>query len=482
MHARIKTPALFALALALAWAPGAVAANESLERAVAGALAKLPKRAEIGVRFEEAGGKLLYERGSAQALVPASNMKLLTTSTALALLGPDFAHETRLVLAGGRQSGEVHQGDLWLIGGGDPTFSFRFDQAPLLDELALQLERAGIKRIEGALVVDARAFDEERLHPSWEASDAEHWYGAEVSALTLNDNCLDVTVSAGPRASLAPETDYVRVLLEATSTGARKQHTYSLLRSGPDKRTLILRGRIWTGAGGQTSSVPVADPAAFYATVLAERLAAHGVTLTKGVRRVAPQEPAPAQGFTLWRRLAPLPRTLAVVNQRSHNLYAECLFKTLGRLDVSKTPPTLTRQGSWTHGAEVVTLYAKARLGIAPDELVVSDGSGLSRDNRLSSRALCRVIQGGLSNQGAEHFFASLAQPGEDGTLRKRLGGLPAQVTVHAKTGTLTGVSALSGVLCVGERRVVFSLVMNGPGTSRRYLDEILSAAAGALR
>ena len=481
MLTRTLTPALFALALALAWAPGAAAANETLERALAGALGKLPQRARVGLRFEDADGKVLFERGSDQALVPASNMKLLTTTTALELLGPEFAHETRLVLKGGRQSGPVHKGDLWLIGGGDPSLSFRFDEAPLLDELALQLERAGIKRIEGALVVDARAFDDERLHPDWEASDAEHWYGAEVSALVLNDNCLDVTVAGGPRVTIAPESGYVRVVSEASSTSARAQHSFSLVRAGSDKRTLFVRGRIWAEAGAQTHSVPVADPAAFYATVLAARLEARGITLSGGLRRAAAGEPS-ATGFTLWRRLAPLPRSLAVVNQRSHNLYAECLFKTIGRLDVAQTPPTLTRQGSWAHGAEVVGLYAKARLGISAEEIVVSDGSGLSRENRLSARALCRVIRAGLSGRGGEHFLTSLAQPGEDGTLRKRLGRLPAGVVVRAKTGTLTGVSALSGLIEADGQRVVFSLLMNGPGTSRAYLDEILLAAAAALR
>ncbi|MBL4845058.1 MAG: D-alanyl-D-alanine carboxypeptidase/D-alanyl-D-alanine-endopeptidase [Planctomycetes bacterium] len=469
-----------ALGLALAAAPQAAAANETLQRAVEGALKGLPAKAKLGVRFETLEGKVLYERNSKRPLLPASNMKLFTTTTALHRLGPGFQHETRLVLAGGRQGGKVHTGDLWLVGGGDPTLSFRFDSAPLLDTIVQAFKAAGISRVEGSLVIDARVFDDVRLHPRWETSDAEHWYGAEVSGLVLNDNCLDVTVKGGPRASLAPSTDYVRLVLQAKSTTARNKHNFSIQRTGSDKRTITVRGKVWTKSTGLTRSIPVPDPAAFYGVVLSARLANAGITVTGALRKAGPKETTPA-GFTIWRRVAPLPRTLGVINQRSHNLYAECLFKTLGRLDPRGKGAKLQRQGSWPHGAEVVTRFVRSELGLPSGEVTVSDGSGLSRGNRASPRALCRVLRAALNGPNAKHFHASMAQPGQPGTLKRRLRKLPQGVTVRAKTGTLSGVSALSGVLERGERRVVFSLLMNGPGTSRRHLDRILLAAAKAV-
>lgn len=470
-----------ALGLLLNLAPAAVGANESLPGEVQKALRSVPGKAKLGVRFETPEGKVLFERGSERALLPASNMKLVTTTAALYRLGTEFQHETRVVLAGGRQSGSVHKGDLWLIGGGDPTLSYRFDQGPLLAEIAAACKAAGITKIEGSLVIDARAFDAVRLHPVWETSDHEHWYGAEVSGLVLNDNCLDVTVKGGPQVNLAPATNYVRLVVQAKSTPSRKKHAWSIVRTGPDKRTLTVRGKVWSKSSGLTRSIPVADPAAFYGVVLGARLAAAGVEVTGSIRKAGAQEQAPS-GFTLWRRLAPLPRTLNVINQRSHNLYAECLFKTLGRLDPSSDDAKLVRQGSWPRGAEVVAAFAQRSWGISADELTVSDGSGLSRGNRASARALCRVLRAALAHPRAEVFLASMAQPGQEGTLRRRLGKLPQGASVRAKTGTLTGVSALSGVLQVGQRRVVFSLVMNGPGTSRRHLDRILLAAARGLR
>ena len=477
-HARLPWAAL-GLALTVLSQPAT--ANETLKRSVEEALAKTPSKAKLGVRFETLEGKVLYERDSQVPLTPASNMKLLTTTTALARLGPDFQHETRLVLAGGRQSGKVHTGDMWLIGGGDPTLSFRFDKAPLLGSVVTAFRAAGIKKVEGGLVVDARVFDEVRLHPSWEASDAEHWYGAEVSGLVLNDNCLDVTVKGGPVATMEPFTEYVRLLLEAKSTPERNKHNFSILRTESDKRTISIRGKVWTKSTGLTRSIPVPDPAAFYAVVLRGRLGMSGIEVTGRIRKAGAEEAAP-EGFTLWRRTAPLLRTLGVINQRSHNLYAECVFKTLGRLDPQGKGAELKRQGSWPRGAEVVTRFLCSDLGLPAAEVTVSDGSGLSRDNLASPRALCRVLRAALSGPNAEHFAASMARPGEEGTLKRRLKTLPEGVSVRAKTGTLTGVSALSGVIERGKERVVFSLLINGPGASRRHLDPILLAAANALR
>mgnify|MGYP002013536713 CR=1 FL=1 len=454
--------------------------NKAVERALERAVAAAPGSAKLAVAVETPQGEVLYRRQASEALVPASNMKLLTSAAALELLGAGFEHETRLSLLGER-SGAVHRGDLWLLGGGDPTISRRFDKDPLLSDWVAGLVKAGVKRIEGDLILEDRVFDAVRLHPAWEPADFEHWYGAEISGLTLNDNCVDVTVAGGakPRVSCAPESAYLRIQHQAQAVSSRKAHRFGLVRVGEDKRTLRLSGKVWTKAGGYTTSVPVADPAMWFGAVLAARLEAAGVELTGVVRRPRAQERYDyRRGFSVWLRKSPLPRTLAVLNQRSQNLYAECLLKTLGRRDAEGR---LTQQGSWPRGAAVIERYAQAQVGIAAGEVKVSDGSGLSRDNRLSARALCAVLRRALSLPSGQVYRESLAQPGEQGTLRRRLRGLPKGVEVRAKTGTLTGVSALSGELRKGERVVVFSLIMNGRGTSRRHLDRILQALAEAL-
>lgn len=421
---------------------------------------------------DEASGAPLFSHGADEALVPASNMKLVTTAAALARLGRDFAHETR-VMAGDRPRGGVVQGDLVVVGGGDPTISRRFDPDPLLSDWAEALWQAGVRQITGDVVADDRAFDDVRLHPDWDPSDAERWYGAEVGALSLNDNCIDVTVAGsaqGPRVTLAPDTAYVVVDVAAALTEARKQHVFSLVRTGSDLRTIRLTGRVWSRADGYTSSVPVRDPGLFFATVLRERLVARGIEVAGQARRVRDGDAAPR--FTLHRRLAPLPRTLAVTNQRSQNFYAECLAKTLGREHGG--------EGTWDAAAKALTAFARS-CGVDPGEVRVRDGSGLSRENRLSAAALVAVLRAATRGPDGALFRDSLAAPGEEGTLQRRLRDLPRGARVRAKTGTLTGVSALSGYLEVGERRVVFALIGNGGGGGRAQLDALVVTLARRL-
>src|SRR5690606_1493681 len=138
----------------------------------------------------------------------------------------------------------------------------------------------------------------------------------------------------------------------------KDRHVWSVARTGTDRRTLRISGRVWRRAGGYETSVPVSDPALFVAAVLRERLLAHGVTVAGVSRRAAPDEPRP-RGPTVWRRASPLSRTLAVTNQRSQNLYAECLLKTLGRLpddaQGEQGAARLLPGGSWPRGAAVVS-------------------------------------------------------------------------------------------------------------------------------
>lgn len=450
-------------------------------RAGAQGLAELEARLASkpgGTRFsalvvDEATGAVLLRHAPDTALVPASNMKVLTTAAAWGRLGPSFAHETRVMAPAAPVDGVI-TGDVVVIGDGDPTISRRFDPAPLLSDWAEALWRAGVREITGGVVADDRAFDDVRLHPDWEASDAERWYGAEISALTLNDGCIDVSVAGSPggaRVTLSPETGYFTVEVAAGLTEDRKKHVFSIVRAGPDKRQLRITGRVWTRAAGYESSVPAREPAMFFAVLLRERLIARGIEVAGPARRAAEGDAAPA--FTLHRRLAPLPRTLEVTNRRSQNMYAECLAKTLGR--------RLGGGGTWAAGAGVITAHARAS-GAEADEVVVRDGSGLSRENRLSAAALVAVLR--AASRGAEGatFRQTFAEPGgDDGTLERRLRDLPAGAALRAKTGTLTGVAALSGYLTVGQRRVVFSVIGNGGGGGRDVIDAVVKGVARHL-
>ena len=451
----------------------AAPAQEPLEARLRARAAALGPRVEWSLLVADVSGEVLAAHEAERALIPASNMKLLTTLAALELLGPDFAHETRVLVAAAPVEGVV-QGDLFVVGGGDPTISRRFDPSPLLSDWAAALWDKGLRRIGGDVVIDDRCFEAQRFHPAWEASDGEEWYGAEIGGLTLNDGCLDVIVSGGaegPKVQLEPPTAYLTLDLQARPTGAKKEHSFALTRTGPDKRTLRVSGKVWTRAGGYEASVPVPDPGLYFACVLREALVRQGIAVDGAARRVREGE-TPA-GLTVWQRRAPLPRTLEVTNQRSQNLYAESLLKTLGQVRRG--------EGSWKAGAAELQAFARS-AGVAEGQVVVSDGSGLSRENRLSARALVTVLQRALRGPHAELYLGTLAVPGEEGTLRSRLRDLGQGVTLHGKTGTMTGIHGLSGVLVKGERRVVFSFLGNGPGAVRQALDEMVKETARTLR
>lgn len=432
------------------------------------------KNVKFGALVVEQGtGEVVWRHAEAEPLVPASNQKVLTTAAALALLGPGFVHETRVVAVAPPLPDGLVPGDLVVVGAGDPTISRRFDPEPLLSDWAEALWRAGVRRVAGDVVADDRAFEATTSHASWDDSDLERWYGAEVGALVLNDGCIDITVMGAPgrpRATLAPNTSYVAVEVLASATSQKKQHVFSVVRAGADKRTLRVTGKVWTGSSGLESSVPVRDPGLFFATVLRERLLARGIAVAGGARRARAGEATP--GHLLHVRRAPLARALEVTNKRSQNLYAECLLKTLGRAKGAG--------GTWAAGADVVSGWAKQQ-GVAAGELTVEDGSGLSRGNRLSARALVTVLRAIGEGPHGARFRATLAVPGEEGTLDDRLKGLPQGVTVHAKTGTLRGVSSLSGYLVAGSKVWVFSMIGNGGSGGRPEIDACVKRLAKAI-
>ncbi|MEZ6187351.1 MAG: D-alanyl-D-alanine carboxypeptidase/D-alanyl-D-alanine-endopeptidase [Planctomycetota bacterium] len=417
------------------------------------------------------GDQVVFALDADTPRVPASNMKLVTTAAALSLLGADFHHETTLVVERPPKAGVV-QGHLFVIGGGDPTISRRFDPEPLLSDWAEKLKSSGVTKIEGDLVADDRCFEALQVHPDWEPSDLEKWYGAAISGLSLNDNCVDVSVGGGKggvEVVLRPPSDYFRVDQDAQLVGSKKQHRFGVVRTGDDRRVLRITGKVWSGAHPYEASIPAPDPTLFFLHVLRARLQEAGIEVTGTCRRLEGEE-AP-DGLTVYKRRAPLPRTLQVTNQRSQNFYAECLLKTVGKVKGGR--------GSWLSGAQEVRGFA-LEVGAPKTQVIVADGSGLSRENRLSARALTTVLAHMAQGQDLAIYRDSLARPGEEGTLQRRLRGLPAGAEVFAKTGTLTGVSALSGYLEVGGKRLVFALIGNGGGTGtiRNAMDAVVERVA----
>ncbi|MFF5084598.1 D-alanyl-D-alanine carboxypeptidase/D-alanyl-D-alanine-endopeptidase [Actinoplanes sp. NPDC000266] len=433
--------------------------------------------AQTGVVVADArsGGILVNRRGD-ERLLPASNVKLLTSAAALALLGPGHRFVTT-VHADGPRRGPVLDGDLYLRGSGDPALT-----PASLDALARRLAATGIRRVTGDLVGDDTAFDDVRLGLEWAWDDEP--FAAPVSALTLSPDgdflsgTVTVTVRGArpapaspsrPSVRLTPPTSLLQVVNNATSTPGASTITVTR-RHGTG--TLLVTGTIAAGAPAESFSVTVSDPTRLTTEVFRSALRRHGVHL-EGRTRTA--EPAPPGSRELARHAGPPLRALmAPLLKASNNNMAELLVKAIGG-------------GSWEAGAAAVAGYL-SRLGIDPATLRQVDGSGLSRRNLIPPAAFTRLLLAVRREPWFGTWFAALPVAGDPdplvgGTLRNRMLGTAAAGVVHAKTGTLTGVSALSGYVD-GDRPLVFSVIVNNqlaPSVTP-VIDRLVVDLAGTAR
>lgn len=433
---------------------------------------------EIGVHVVEvASGREVYSFRADRAMIPASNQKLLTTAAALDRLGAGFLFTTTLELRGELDGEGVLHGDLAVEGSGDPTISGRFengDSYGLFRRWARALEKRGIRGVTGDLYLDHGLFDDERFHPAWPEDQQMWWYGAPVDALSFNDNCQLLRVwGTRPERSgivdLLPRLPLLRVRNGLVTTARRSEHRWRVHRD-PGSTVLEVDGRIQSGARFREAWVTVEDPVVYFGEALRAALAEEGLEL-RG--RVRPVEDLPGP---VWTRVAvhrrPLIDIVDVANKRSQNLFAESLFKRLGA--------EICRSGTWDGGARAVEGFLAERMDRPMADARISDGSGLSRSNRIAPRQLTALLRSMFLHPDGLEFVRSLPFSGEErGSLRDRLDEPPYRANVFAKTGTLRGVSALSG-FAKGRSGTIyaFSILSNrGPAwRAREAQDRIVEA------
>ena len=425
-------------------------------------------------------GRVLYGRNAGKSLRPASTLKLVTTAAALDAFGPDDRLRTTLETAARLDGQGRLLGDLYLVGGGDPNLSGRFHQGRItvpFEALADQLRSAGVRRVEGRLVGHEGLFAGDRRGEDWGWSDLVWWYGAEVSALSFNDNCADLVVSPGERegdplvVDRAPLSDYYRVVSVA-STGPQgapgAPGTFTLQRD-LGSNVIRLSGILPRGAGPWTSSVALEDPARFAATVFKEVLEGKGILVLGEVATSGAPLPDGRRVLAV-RESEPLREIIKAVNKPSQNLHAEMLLRLLG----ARRKGT----GSAEAGREAVEDFLH-RIKVVPEEWSLRDGSGLSRSDLLTPREMVTLLAAMDRHPHAAAFRDSLPVAGVDGTLRNRMKGPPAEGKVLAKTGTLRHVNALAGYVATrsGERLAFFAALnnhANAPSQGVGALDDIV--------
>ncbi|MEG5016406.1 MULTISPECIES: D-alanyl-D-alanine carboxypeptidase/D-alanyl-D-alanine endopeptidase [unclassified Microcoleus] len=416
----------------------------------------------------------LYSRDAQKYFIPASNAKLLTTAAALQKLGADFRIKTSVY------SGE--NGSLYVAGRGDPSIA-----EAQLKSLAQQLKQRGISQV-NQLIGDDSYFQGSAVNPNWEWEDAQAGYGAPINSLIFNQNAIDLLLS--PQALGQPlKVTFVEAKLanqwqlqNNSVTVAQNESEFIEIGREFDRPIIRVGGQLKVGAEPESAYVAVVNPANNFLQYFQQALAAEGIpvkqALVASASRNLNQELATVES-------PPLAELVRETNRVSNNLYAEVLLRLLGKVtDKMPLPQTLTdkmpvpQEDTGEMGLkELKTVLTQ--LGVNPNSYRLADGSGLSRHNLITPEALVQTLRLMANSPAASIYRQSLPIPGEKGTLKNRFNVTPNRVILQAKTGTMSGVSALSGYIEVPNYEpLVFSIIVNQSDLStakmRSATDEIV--------
>jgi serine-type D-Ala-D-Ala carboxypeptidase/endopeptidase (penicillin-binding protein 4) len=404
--------------------------------------------------------EILYEKNPRRLCIPASNNKIFTAAAALMQLGPDYCFKTQ-VLADGPIVDGVLKGSLIIAGFGDPSSSSRIapkDPFHTFRIWAGKLKQQGIRAIAGDIIGDGASFDETEYGRGWEWDDLAEGFAAPVSALQFNENLIRLEITPNPKAGefafikMTPIADYFAVDNRSITASAGSSARVEIQRSRSGSG-IVVHGALPQNSAAVDHSVAVQFPIRYYLSALKQVLSEEGIDISRCAiieRRKARSQSA----YPLWIHLSPpLSELMVPLLKMSLNLMAESLARTLGL--------ELRGEGTFSKGKEIVE-DSLSRMGINKEQYSYSDGSGLSRLNLASADTFARILEHMYRSPHFAVFYKALPIAGVDGTLANRMKGAKAENNVHAKTGTLANVSALSGYVQTADKEMLaFSIIAN---------------------
>jgi len=412
-------------------------------------------------------GQAVYSHNAYKALVPASNMKIIVTAAALKYLGADYEYKTEVGLCGNT---------IVVKGSGDPLLGdvvtdrkYSREDGWVFKDIAVLLKRNNVIAAKD-IVVDSSIFDDQRVHPNWPVKDLNRWYACEVSGLNFNGNCIDVAAkNNGGKTTIVitPETSFVQIVNKVIpiSKGNSVAGSY---RDG-ELNKIVVYGK----CRDKTGPFPVAieRPAVFFGYLLAEELVSAGIKLDgQLIEKVADPD---CDFNKLVEYRSSISDCLARCNKNSFGLAAEALLKTIA---VHSKHGGEGENGSWTEGQRVISEYL-AGLGIGKKEFHIDDGSGLSRQNKLSANVITKVLYDVYKNGDWELYRKSLAVGGIDGTISKYFKEGKYKGKVFGKTGYINGVKSFSGFCSTQKGDYIFSILANNAkGQTRSVINNIVKA------
>ncbi len=413
--------------------------------------------ADVGAHvIDLADGAVLCDINADRPMIPASNQKILTSAVAIKRLGPEFGFGTKLAMS---------SDDLVVTGDGDPTTGdARLAAArnetvyATFDRWADALKEKGVRQISD-LIIRAGIFRGPCVHPDWPVNQRQRWYAAPVAGVNFNDNCLDIGFAVRGRRVwplLTPRSRFIHI---DNRVKAGKRHVW-FCRFDRTGRRVNLSGTV-TRSTPDLLPVAVPNPPIFFGCVLAERLARAGIAIKGNIvvtNDWRPGKVKPLRPIATAR--TPLSDVLLRTNKQSLNMMAECL---LLRSAVGGDEPA-----TWKKAAETARKTLIADYGLKAGQFTVADGSGFSRRNRAAPMVLTTLLRK-LSSEAI--FVRSLSVAGADGSLRRRFAASPCRRRILGKTGSLNGVSALSGYVLdnAGKPKLAFSIIINGRTSGKGY-------------
>jgi D-alanyl-D-alanine carboxypeptidase/D-alanyl-D-alanine-endopeptidase (penicillin-binding protein 4) len=447
----------------------------------------------LGVKVESLDtGKLVFEHNSTKLLKPASNAKIYSGALALDRLGPDFKIRTSFYATSPVSRYGTVKGDVIVYGRGDPSFSHRFnsgDYQKAIDQLCDALINAGVKSIKGDLIGDESYFRGPRFGTGWSWDDLQYYYGAEVSALTLQENVVDLefhpgdAIGAPVKITAKPPYPYL-IFSNRTETvatnGKRSVQVYRPI----DENVVYISGTLPMGDSALEESVAVHDAPRWFVTILRDALKKRGVKVSGKIRTAnwLTRETDPLNYGRLteiaYIESKPMAEIVKNMMKPSQNLYAHLLL--LQVAEKVRTQETKRMNSDDLGLAEMKKFLGEA--GIDSGDVLLEEGSGLSRGCLLKPAASVALLKYMRKHRYASTFIDSLPIAGVDGTLRSRFKGTPAENNLKAKTGTIRYVNSLSGYMTnkAGEN-LVFSIMLNNysGGDGRTQSDGLAAMIAG---
>jgi D-alanyl-D-alanine carboxypeptidase/D-alanyl-D-alanine-endopeptidase (penicillin-binding protein 4) len=449
-------------------------------------------KGQWGVLVTDATGEVLYSRNPDGYFMPASNAKLFSTALALATLGPEYRVRTTVESNGTPDADGLLNGDLILIGRGDANLSnrkFPFDKKEeregppekSLAEFAGAVASRGVKEVTGDVIADDSMFQHEKFPSGWLVDDILWSYGAAVSAIVVNDNTFTLDLRPGAqdgdpaRYDAGVAGDFYTVE-NTVITAARGTEEKLAVARDPGSRLIHVSGTMPLDAPLRRLTIAIEDPAEYAASLLAHFLEARGVKIDGHARARHTADPvsvAAEKTVLAEHTSVPLSDEIRLTNKNSENVHAELLLL----LAAHEKAGANNYEDSLKFASDFFR-----RAGIADGDVVLSDGSGLSRKDLVTPRSVVQLLRYAAAQPWGELYRSTLPVAGEDGTLSDRMKNTPAAGRVFAKTGTIGHGNTLSGyATTVQGVHLLFSILGNNNNLHAQDANKVIDAICVAM-